>query len=288
LIDASVIVCVRNGAKTIDAQLTALAAQECSLRWELVVVDNGSTDQTLEVVEQWRERLPGLRVIHARSRTGLAYARNVGARSAEGEILAFCDADDVADRRWLTALLAGIHTAELVGGRLQLEPLNSEMARWWRGLSDDDLCRATALGYLQYAVGANFAVRRDAFEAVGGCDEAFSVCGDDIDLSWRIQRAGGVLGFRDDAVMHYRLREDLRGLMRQRYFYGRTEALLRLKFGDAVPAVDWHERWPTYRYLVTRSWHLLGDTHRRGGWLSAASYCAGRIGGSARYHVVAY
>ena len=97
---------------------------------------------------------------------------------------------------------------------------------------------------------------------------------------------GGALAFREDAIMHYRLRADLRGAARQQYMYGRTEALLRRKFGDAMPPPVWREQWPIYRHVLTRSWHLLADSHRRGSWLSKAAYCGGRIGGAFRYRVV--
>lgn len=286
--EASVILCVRNGGATIGAQLEALSAQEGVDRWELVVVDNGSTDATPEIVRRWEPRFPILRLVAAPEKAGLAYARNRGAAAANGNVLAFCDADDVAAPGWLAGLLLGARDAELVGGRLELEFLNDRVARYWRGMSDDDLSRPSALGYLHYAVGANFAVRRDAYESVGGCDEAFAVCGDDLDLSWRIQRAGGRLVFRSEAVMHYRLRGDLRGLFRQRYRYGEMEGLLRRKFADVLPPVRWRERWPTYRYLLTRCWHLLVEPERRGGWISAAGYCAGRIGGAAKYRVIQY
>lgn len=286
--DASVIVCVRNGASTIGAQLAALVEQETAQSWEVVVVDNGSTDHTTAVVEQWRSRLPRLRVVSADERTGLAYARNVGATAAEGQVLAFCDADDIADRGWLAALMAGAQNADLVGGRLELELLNDEITRYWRGMSLQDIGRPSAMGYLNYAVGANFAVRRATFAAVDGCDERFAICGDDVDLSWRIQEGGGSLAFREDAVMHYRLRADLRGLARQRFNYGQMEALLRRKYGTRLPPVRWVERWPTYRYLLTRSWHLVVDPRRRGGWISSASYCAGRVAGSVRYRALHY
>ena len=88
--------------------------------------------------------------------------------------------------------------------------------------------------------------------------------------------------------MNYRLRRDLRGLFRQRYFYGKMEGLLRRKFSGAVAPVRFHDRWPTYRYLMTRCWHLAMDGRRRGGWLSAAGYCAGRIRGAVKYRVVQY
>ena len=288
MIDASVILCVRNGGRTIADQLEALATQDYTGDWELVVVDNGSTDDTVEIVERWRERIPRVRVVPAQERAGLAYARNVGASAAEGEVLAFCDADDVADPGWLAGLVAGTRGADLVGGRLELERLNDPLTRHWRAMSEDDTSSPSALGYLHYAIGANFAVRRAIYERVGGCDEAFLTCGDDVDLSWRIQRQGGSLAFRPDAVMHYRLRADLRGFVRQRYLYGRIEGLLRRKFGDAVPPVRWGDRSGTYRALLLYSWHLAADPEGRGIWLGAAGYCAGRIRGALRYRVRQY
>lgn len=285
MIQTSVIVCVRNGAATVGQQLAALAEQDYGDSWEVVLVDNGSTDATLEVVAPWRARLPALRIVPANDRVGLAFARNAGVAAAAGQALAFCDADDVADRRWLSELTAGLGQADIVGGRLEVELLNSELARSWRGLPEEDLRRPIVLNYLPYAVGANFAARRQAFERVGGCDEAFTHCGDDVDLSWRIQRDGGVLDFRETAVMHYRLRADLTGLMRQRYRYGRAEGLLRAKFGDAVAPMTWRDSVWVDRYLLKRSWHLLGGAARRGIWLAQVSHRAGQLAGLARYRV---
>lgn len=287
LIEMSVIMCVRNGAGTISEQLAGLAGQDYRHPWELLVVDNGSTDGTTGVVEAWRTRLPNLTVVSADEQAGLAYARNVGARSAHGDVLAFCDADDIAASGWLSALAAGFRNADMVGGRLELDLLNGELPRRWRGLTEDDLRQPKLFDYLHYAVGANFAVRREAFEAVGGCDEMFTLCADDVDLSWRIQRWGGTLVFRDEAVMHYRLREDLRGLMRQVYRYGRAEALLRRKFyGDVVP-VTLANRFATARHLLVRSWHLFAGPTDRGIWLTRTSHFGGQLSGSLRYRVLA-
>lgn len=288
MIEASVILCVRNGAATIGAQLEALAAQECPHEWELVLVDNGSTDETMPIVSQWQPRIPNLRVVEALEKAGLGYARNVGAAAARADVLAFCDADDVADPGWLAGLIAGAREADLVAGGLELELLNDQVTLRWRDMPEDDLrVGPHALGR-PYAMGANFAVRRSVYEAVGGCDEVFITCGDDVDLSWRILRGGGSIVFRPDAVMHYRLRSDLRGMVKQRYRYGEIHALLRRRFRDAVPAPRLAERWPTYRSLLLYCWHVLADRERRGVWLGTAGYCAGRIRGGMRYRVLQY
>jgi glycosyltransferase involved in cell wall biosynthesis len=280
VIETSVIVCVRNGAATIGEQLAALAQQDYGAAWEVVAVDNGSTDATAAVLGQWTSRVPILRVVTASDRAGLAYARNAGVAAARGRVLAFCDADDVADQRWLSELAAGVEEADLVGGRLEVERLNSELVQNWRGLSDEDLRHPVVLDYLPYAVGANFAVRREAFERVGGCDEAFAFCGDDVDLSWRVQRSGGRLIFREQAVMHYRLRTDLIGVMRQRYRYGRAEGLLRAKFSDVLAPTSWRQSVWVDRYLLKRSWYLVGGARRRGSWLASVSHRAGQLRGS--------
>jgi glycosyltransferase involved in cell wall biosynthesis len=284
-IQASVIICVRDGAATIDEQLQALAGQSFDGSWELVVVDNGSTDNTVQIVRRREGRLPGLRVVSAPAKASLAYARNVGAQAANGEVLVFCDADDVADPEWLSALVAGARQADLVGGRLEVERLNGELLRHWRGVSEDHLRRPTALGYMTYAVGANFAVRRAAFHAIGGCDERFVSCGDDLDLSWRLQRQGGSLVLRPDAVMHYRLRQNLGGAMRQRYAYGQAEALLRRKFSDEISPMSPRARLRSVVVALGRSWNLLGGPRRRGAWLTSASHLAGQLRGSIRYRV---
>lgn len=287
VIQMSVILCVRNGAATIAEQLAALAAQDHPGGWELVVVDNGSTDETVDVVRGWASRLPSVTVAPAGERAGLAYARNVGARAAQAPVFAFCDADDIADPGWLSALSAGAGEAEMVGGRLELDTLNDELARQWRPTSHEPLALPTALGYLPYAVGANFAIRAEAFQAVGGCDERFTACGDDLDLSWRIQRAGGSLAFSPEAVMHYRLRTDALDAMRQRYRYGQAEALLRRKFSDAIPPVAARARARSIVRLLGRSGELARGAGRRGAWLAEAGHLAGQLRGSARYRVLA-
>lgn len=286
MIDASVILCVRNGANTIEAQLAALSAQSCAAEWELIVVDNDSTDRTAAILDQWKAQVARLRVVSALERHSLPYARNVGAAVAQGRVLAFCDADDVADPGWLEGLLTGAGEADIVGGRLELELLNSARVRDWRGFSEEELWQPRALGYLPYAVGANFAVRHATYDAVGGCDEAFVACSDDIDLSWRIQHSGGSITFRKDAVMHYRLRDHLREVVRQQYAYGRTDALLRRKFRERVPPARLREQWPTYREVLTPSWRLLTNPGYRGAWLSKTAFCSGRLVGAARYRVV--
>ena len=93
-----------NDGETIGSQLEALAKQVWSGEWEVVVSDNGSRDNTLAVVEQFKQRLPNLRVVDSSDRRGPGHARNVGVHEATGEGILFCDADDEVAQGWLEAM----------------------------------------------------------------------------------------------------------------------------------------------------------------------------------------
>ena len=95
---------VLNGEEHIGDQLAALAAQTYRGEWELVVVDNGCRDRSMEIVREWAPRLPSVTIVDATARRGLNRARNAGAAAARGDFLAFCDADDVATPGWLEAM----------------------------------------------------------------------------------------------------------------------------------------------------------------------------------------
>ena len=100
----SVIIPCKNMGATIGAQLEALANQSWSEPWEVIVSDNGSSDDSVRVVQRYAARLPNLRLVDASDRPGASHARNVGARHATAPALAFCDADDEVGVDWLAAM----------------------------------------------------------------------------------------------------------------------------------------------------------------------------------------
>jgi glycosyltransferase involved in cell wall biosynthesis len=91
----SVIIPARDAAETIGAQLTALASQVCSIPWEVIVVDNNSSDNTAELARSHASAFTRFKVVVADNGTGAAYARNAGVAATSTRWLAFCDADDI-------------------------------------------------------------------------------------------------------------------------------------------------------------------------------------------------
>jgi GT2 family glycosyltransferase len=277
----------RNAAETIGEQLAALGRQTFHGSWELIVVDNGSTDATADLAAAAGAALPCVRVVTANERSGVSYARNVGVRAAAAPLIAICDADDVVEPGWLEAIVRALGEADLVGGRLDVDRLNAPEDR--EGQASPPPVGSPVgkqLGFLPFASCANLGMRREVWDAVEGFDEAL-VTGEDVDFSWRAQLVGLRLGFAPDAVVAYRYRQGLRALARQQFAYAASHPALFRKFRAQGLARRHPARAPlTWARLALRSWWLLRSRHHRALWARHAARAAGRIVGSVRHRVV--
>ncbi len=121
----SVVIALRNKGPWIGAQLEALAAQRYAGPWEVVVVDNGSTDDGPQVARAMAEPLPELRVVDASDRRGTSHARNVGAHAARGDLLLYCDGDDVVAPGWIEAMVEAAAQGRPRGGPAALGPCST-------------------------------------------------------------------------------------------------------------------------------------------------------------------
>jgi glycosyltransferase involved in cell wall biosynthesis len=223
----SVVLPARNAARTLVAQLCALSSQELSEPWEVIVVDNGSTDGTAEILARWADRLPWMNVVICAQR-GTNSARNVGVRAARAERILLCDSDDVDTPGWVRELSRALDDWDLVGGVTETAMLNAPPVQFSRANPVSDTLR-NAFGAMSYAIGANMGFRREVFDEVGGFDEAFVLGADEIDFCWRAQYAGFRLGFAPEAVVQYRLKSRPTDAMRQAYVFARGDAQLYAK-----------------------------------------------------------
>ncbi len=279
----SVVIPARNEAARLSKQLDALGAQTFDGAWEVIVVDNGSTDETAARAMAYSGRLPGLRVADASSRRGVSHARNVGASVARGDFLLFCDADDVVTPTWLDRMAAAAETCDAVGGGLEkLMPPKRAGAPL--------LVRTNDLrhwpGFLPYASGANCGVRASLLREVGGFDERYVGGGDDCDFFWRLQLEGRRVCFVPDAVVEYQERAALRIVALQFFRYGFADARLFRDFrGRGMPrrslltvGREWLHLW------LLAPWYWI-DRARRRQWVKSVARRIGRVGGSIRLRV---
>jgi len=221
----TVVVCTFNGAATIRETLEALEHLDYP-EYEVIVVDDGSTDGTSAIVAEYAVRL-----IRTENR-GLSAARNTGLGAATGEVVAYIDDDAYPDRHWLRYLVRTLLDGGHAGaGGPNLPPPG-------RGLFA--ACMAHAPGapnhvlladtVAEHIPGCNMAFVRERLEAVGGFDPQFRVAGDDVDLCWRVQERGWTLGYSPAAVVWHHRRRTLRAYWTQQRGYGAAEALLAAKW----------------------------------------------------------
>ena len=233
--DLSVIIPTRNASSTLGDQLDALAAQDFDGTWEVLVVNNASTDDTAAVVSRWQAKLPHLRTVDA-PEVGLNRTRNIGVRASRADRILLCDADDEVSTGWVAAMASALDSADVVGGPLEYDALNPVSVLRPRP-PDYATKEFPRLFGRPYAVGSNIGFSRRAFDVIGGFDESFSLGADEVDFSWRAQDAGLRFHFVRDGVVHYRLRSNLKALMRQQFGYARGHAHLYAKWVElgAVP-----------------------------------------------------
>ncbi|HEX7254656.1 MAG TPA: glycosyltransferase [Gaiellaceae bacterium] len=286
-VELSVVIPAKDAAATLGETLESLARQRFDDSWEVVVVDNGSTDGTATVARSFADRLPSLRVVDAPARNGIAYARNRGVEAARGRLIAFCDADDAVSDRWLRAVASGLRRYGAVATPRDHDRLNAD---WVRDSRDPP----TPSGYhenwyppyLPHTGTGGMGIRRDLHEAIGGFDESLSSC-EDNDYCFRLQLDGIELGTVEGAVYHYRFKDTLGGIFRQAYWYSEDNARIQRMYrsrGKRPKRWTWAIKyWPAlFRAapgLVTRA--------GRGRLAWMLGWELGRLRGSLKHRVLA-
>lgn len=216
---ASVIVCTRNRADLLEGTLRSILADAPATPWELIVVDNSSTDRTPEVVASCRAQARGIRFDHlVEERLGHSHARNRGIAAARGEYVVFTDDDVLVEPGWLDALCAAFSEPDvLAAGGMILPSWPSPPPAWMSNRLSGVLAitdygdEPRDLTGDEYPVGANMAIRRSA---LGPGDDAFDTrlghrgegyFGFDEYELFRDLRSRGRLAYRPGAVVHHRI-----------------------------------------------------------------------------------
>ncbi len=219
----SVVVASYNGDRTLPACLESLGSLHYP-DYEVILVDDGSTDSTRQIAG----RHPQVRYIRLETNRGLSEARNTGIAAANGEVVAFTDADCRADEDWLYYLVGGLLDSEFagIGGPNLLPPEDSPVAAAVMVSPGGPAHVMLTDRQAEHIPGCNMAFFKPALEAIGGFDPIFRQAGDDVDLCWRLQQAGCKIGFSPAAfVWHFR-RSTAGAYLRQQHGYGEAEALL--------------------------------------------------------------
>jgi cellulose synthase/poly-beta-1,6-N-acetylglucosamine synthase-like glycosyltransferase len=218
----SVVVALHNAETTLDDCLKSLAKLDYP-DYEVIVVNDGSTDQSQAIIEKYP-----FRSIRIESQAGVSNARNQGLHAATGEIVAYIDSDAYADPQWLRYLAATFLEGDFTGvGGPNLVPQSDNWIAKCVYRSPGGPCQVMFDDQsAEHIPGCNMAFRKRALEEVGGFDPIFTAAGDDVDICWRLLARNYRLGFSPSAEVWHHRRPSLRAYWRQQVGYGEAEALL--------------------------------------------------------------
>lgn len=276
--EISVILPARNAATTIQEMIESLYRQTVEVAFEIVVVDNGSTDDTAQAATAVSPPADAadipLRVLHYTDRFGHASPRNHGADHALGHWLAFCDADDAVDVDWLAELFAARTERALIASQhVDLESGAHPTAGLTR-----------VLGQEIVGTGGLFC-SAETFREVGGFDPAFDRGGADADFSIRARQHGLALKLCPSARYLVRRRSAGAAVVRQARRYASNRARLISRHQDEIKATP-----SSYRMLIGRCrllivrlpWLLTDDRDR---YLRMLGRFLGGLEGSIRHRI---
>lgn len=221
----SVVVASYNGARTLVPCLESLSHLN-NPNYEVILVDDGSTDGTPHIVSAYNQ-------VHyvRQNHLGLSVARNTGISCATGEIVAFIDSDCRADEDWLFYLVGDLLRSDFVGigGPNYLPPEDSPVAAAVLASPGGPAHVMLNDRQAEHIPGCNMAFYKWALDAIGGFDPIFHQAGDDVDLCWRLQQHGFMIGFSPSAFVWHHRRSTPAAYLRQQRGYGEAEALLAHK-----------------------------------------------------------
>ncbi len=259
----SVVVCSLNGADVITDALKAIKAQKWAGKLEIIVVDDGSTDDTYKIAKSFK----GVKVIKNKTNLGTAKSRNIGTKAAKGEIIAFTDDDCRPRPTWIKELYAGYNddTVMGVGGDIISNDTSSLTLRYLKTSQinkplDNKLLKSKSpfyrfASYVKALTGlnrqipnrkrsvysvatANASFRKAALEKIGMFDERFTFAGEDVDLCKRLNKAyPESLWYAPKAKVIHQFDDRLSDTLRRSRAYGVGNAQLLRKHQDFLPPI---------------------------------------------------
>jgi GT2 family glycosyltransferase len=196
----SIIIPTFNGASRIGNCLDGLSSQTAGRDAEILVVNDGSSDHTADIVAHY----PGVRLI-TQSNAGPAAARNRGALEARGTIILFTDDDCVPTPEWLAAMSEPFQVPNVVGVKGIYRTRQKQLAARFVQIEYEDKYRLMSdLPHIDFVDTYSAGFRRDRFLEMNGYDTSFPVAGaEDVELSYRMSARGWTMKFVPEAIVYH-------------------------------------------------------------------------------------
>jgi len=219
-------------------------------KYEIIVVNDGSTDGTEEVLREYEEKAPCKFRWFTQKNQGVAAALNHGIKKAIGEIICFTGDDCIADEKWIKELVKALDDEKIggVGGRIEAYNPETLVEKYGGKIVNQEA------NINVFVLTGSSLFRKNVIEKIGGFDENLRRC-EDIDFGIRIKLEGYELKYAPKAIVYHRHRCTFRGLIKQHYEYGIGMAMLNKKYINAF-----HLRYhiPVLTFRIIRSIASIG------------------------------
>lgn len=223
----TVVVCTYNGSETIRGCIESLIKQSFSQSYEIIVVDDGSTDNTLTVLEKFQQ---DIKIIEHGTNKGLGTARNTGWEAARGDIVAYIDDDAKAPEDWLQSLYSYYDDdVDGVGG-YSSTLIDNYIGRY--EVARMEVVYGPNAERVDGAGGMNMSFKKNILAEVDGFDERFTHIGDDTDINKRLNQKGYNLRVVPEIRVEHQYPKSIFGFISKKFNRGLGRAVIDEKYGN--------------------------------------------------------
>ncbi|MFA5358079.1 MAG: glycosyltransferase [archaeon] len=214
---ASIIIPAHNAEKTISGCLNSVLNQNSSKKFEIIVVDDGSTDGTAREIKKIKS---GKIKYFFQKNSGPAKARNFGAKKAFGRIIIFIDSDCMAEKNWLEEMMAPFKKKDIAGVQGAYKTKQKEfMAKFSQIEIEERYERMKRAKEIDWIGSYSAAYDKKIFFEVGGFNESFPIAsGEDPELSYRLQESGHKIFFNTEAIVYHSHQKTLADYLKTKFF----------------------------------------------------------------------
>ena len=223
----SIIIPTYNEEKNIEECLDTLMNQDHT-NYEIIVVDGGSTDRTVEIIKKYPVKL----IIDKNG--NIPHSRNIGWKNSKGNFVAYIDGDCEADKCWLKKLVECLYNNKDkkiagIGGSTRtpekasdfIKSLGIMLNTWWGGIGSAQGTNFKDEKEVESIPNCNALYHKNILKIIGGFDENFDV-GEDFDLNFRIRKNGYRLIYTPKAIVYHKMRSNLRKWCKRMFEYGKA------------------------------------------------------------------
>lgn len=221
----SVILCERNSEECIEECIESVFQQNFK-NFELIAVDDHSTDSTKEKIKKMQKKYP-LKLVELEKHFGVSKARNKGIKEAQGEFIAFIDSDCIAEKNWLQELIKGFDEKTVSVGGPNLVPKNGnknqkvfdELLELISGIGSSYVKNSKEIIEVKHNPSCNSIYTKKILIEMNGFNEKLS-SNEDPELDFRIRKTGKKIKFNPNAVVFHHRKDSVKKIFNQAFWFG--------------------------------------------------------------------